>query len=100
MRRNAHLYVMRNEHGHLKLGHSVNPLQRSRSLGSPQIVFCSGIIDEVERVEKLAHRLLVLSGKHLKGEWFEASLEDAMHAIEVGVCDLPYPTAGGTLCKS
>ena len=41
------------------------------------------VIEHAERIERLAHRVLALHGKHLRGEWFEATIKDAVVAIEI-----------------
>lgn len=84
MRTNAKIYVMRAEDGTLKLGHSVDPARRSKEVGRVvEIVHETDIIEHVERIERAAHRVLALHGKHLRGEWFEATLDDAINAIEI-----------------
>jgi len=75
---------MRANDGTIKLGHSVCPERRAKQLGVPvDIVHQTDVIELAEKVERLAHRILALYGKHLRGEWFEASLEDAIQAIEI-----------------
>jgi len=84
MRQNAKIYIMRASDGTIKLGHSVCPERRAKELGVPvDIVHQTDVIELAEKVERLAHRILALHGKHLRGEWFEASLEDAIKAIEI-----------------
>lgn len=84
MKTNARIYVMRAEDGSLKLGHSKNPEERAKWIGRPvEIVHQTDVIEQVERIERLAHRVLALHGKHIRGEWFEAKLEDALLAIEI-----------------
>lgn len=86
MKTNAKIYVMRGEDGSLKLGHSKNPATRSKQLGrAVEIVHQTDVLEHAEHIERLAHRVLVLHGKHIKGEWFEASLADAITAIEIAV---------------
>lgn len=84
MKTNAHIYVMRANDGTLKLGHSRNPESRAKQIGRPvEVVHQTDVIEQVERIERLAHRVLALHGRHIKGEWFEATLEQAILAIEV-----------------
>lgn len=84
MKTNARIYIMRAEDGSLKLGHSKNPEERAKWVGKPvEIVHQTDVIEQVERIERLAHRVLALHGKHIRGEWFEARLEDALLAIEI-----------------
>lgn len=83
--RTAQLYVMRR--GDLvKLGVSCNPERRRREIGSDvELLFVSRPVDDADRVERLAHRVLVLHASHERGEWFRASLSDAKRAIKVAI---------------
>lgn len=84
LKTNAKIYVMQAEDGTLKLGHSVNPLVRSKRLGVvASVVHETDVVVHAEKIERLAHRVLALHGKHLRGEWFEATVEDAIKAIEI-----------------
>ena len=85
MKTNAKVYVMRGDDGRLKVGHSRDPDRRSKELGGIEILHTTPTLEQAERIERLAHRLLALSGKHVRGEWFEANLEDAIAAIETAV---------------
>jgi hypothetical protein len=72
--------------GRIKLGHSVNPAARSKQMPrAVTVVHETDVIEQAERVERLAHRILALHGTHLRGEWFEASIDDALHAIEIAI---------------
>ncbi len=79
----ARVYVMQGDGGTLKVGVSNAPLRRLREVTS-----AVGLIYETEplqdpfKVEELAHRILIKSGKHISGEWFAASPEDAIEAIK------------------
>lgn len=84
MKTNAKIYVMKAHDGTIKLGHSVDPIRRSRQIGKMvSVVHQTDIIEHVEKIERLAHRVLALHGKHLRGEWFEARIEDAILAIDI-----------------
>ena len=84
--RKAMLYVMQAPNGDVKVGFSNNPEQRRRSLGADvALVHTTDVIADARRVETLAHRLLVLNGKPIRGEWFEASLEAAISAVELAI---------------
>jgi len=84
MRQNAKIYVMQDSNGTIKLGHSKSPERRAKELGVPvTIVHQTDVVEFAEKIERLAHRVLALHGKHLRGEWFEASLQDAVQAIEI-----------------
>lgn len=86
MKTNARIYIMVDNEGRIKLGHSVNPTARSKQMPRPvTLVHETDVIEQAERVERLAHRILALHGTHLRGEWFEASLEDALQAIEIAI---------------
>ena len=86
MKTNARIYIMVDNEGRIKLGHSVNPMARSKQMPRPvTLVHETDVIEQAERVERLAHRILALHGTHLRGEWFEASLEDALQAIEIAI---------------
>lgn len=75
---------MQASNGTIKLGHSKSPERRAKELGVPvTIVHQTDVIEFAEKIERLAHRVLALHGKHLRGEWFEASLQDAVQAIEI-----------------
>lgn len=84
MKTNAKIYVMQADDGTLKLGHSKSPATRAKQLGRRvTIVHETDVIEHAEQIERLAHRVLALHGKHLRGEWFEAKLADAITAIEI-----------------
>lgn len=84
MKTNAKIYVMQADDGTLKLGHSKSPATRAKQLGRRvAIVHETDVLEHAEQIERLAHRVLALHGKHLRGEWFEADLSDAIKAIEI-----------------
>jgi hypothetical protein len=86
MRRNARVYVMASSDGMVKIGHSRRPASRRREFGpSVSLVHQTDVLDEAERIERLAHRVLALHGRHVRGEWFEATISDAVKAIEIAV---------------
>ena len=82
---NAKIYVMADDEGRLKVGHSREPQQRIKTLRryypSIRLLSETEVKEQAERIERTAHRLLALDGKHIKDEWFRASLEDALAAI-------------------
>ena len=83
MKKNANIYVM-TDGTSLKVGHSIAPQARAKQIGRPvDILHLTDIIVEAEAVERTAHRLLKISGKHVRGEWFSASLEEAVEAINL-----------------
>lgn len=85
MRQNAQVYILQAEDGTIKVGHSVNPEKRMHQLGRSglKVVHASGMIVDAEKVERAAHKLLKLAGKHVRGEWFSASIQEALDAIDV-----------------
>jgi len=85
MRTNAKLYVMRRGDGVLKLGHSQDPAFRKKQLGGPdlELVHETDFITHAERAERLAHK--VLANKRIRGEWFKATLEQALEAIQIAI---------------
>lgn len=82
MKRDAYVYVMKHADNLVKVGHSKKPEFRMKIVGGTDLLFTSELIDEVERVERTAHRLLKLSGKHVRGEYFRVSVHEAIAAIE------------------
>jgi hypothetical protein len=86
VRTNARIYIMQAEDGTIKLGHSNNPERRAKQIGRPvAIVHTTDVLEHVERIERLAHRVLALHGRHIRGEWFDATIESALTAIEIAV---------------
>lgn len=80
----ACIYVLQDITGRIKLGISKHPIRRSRNFGpGVELVATTDMFDEAPVVEKLAHRVLALHGKHLRGEWFLATVDDALKAIEI-----------------
>jgi hypothetical protein len=100
MKTNAKIYVMQAEDGTIKLGHSVDPDRRATQLGRHvEVVHATDVIEHVERIERLAHRVLALHGRHIRGEWFEATITDAILAIEIATrqAEQQELMLGGTL---
>ncbi|MBO6755503.1 MAG: GIY-YIG nuclease family protein [Roseibium sp.] len=64
-----------------KVGFSDNPNRRSRTLGGVPVLYQSDWSSNAEQVEKAAHEILRLSGKHVKKELFSVALPDAIEAI-------------------
>ena len=78
-------YVIRATTGEVKVGRSTQPERRLRELRcyhgpDIQLVHKSNLTIHAERIEKLAHKLLTLS--HVHHEWFTATVEEAVEAIE------------------
>jgi hypothetical protein len=78
---NARIYVMRGQHG-LKIGHSGDPQRRLEQVGADAIEHETDVLEHAQLIEHTAHRLLRLAGKHVRGEWFSATLHEAVDAIE------------------
>lgn len=75
---------MQAEDGTIKLGHSKDPDKRSREVGKPvEVAHVTEVLGQAERIERLAHRVLALQAEHVGGEWFLATLEEAVEAIAV-----------------
>lgn len=86
MRRSAKVYVMRDGDGYHKVGHSRDPNLRRRGISrSVELVYSTGVLDEAERVEYIAHKILKREGRHIEGEWFSASLDEAIAAINEAI---------------
>jgi hypothetical protein len=81
VRTNARIYVMRGQHG-LKIGHSGDPQRRLEQIGADAIEHETDVLEHAQLIEHTAHRLLRLAGKHVRGEWFSATLHEAVDAIE------------------
>ena len=81
----ASIYVLQDGFGRVKLGISANPKRRSTQYGPTVMLAHSRVMDQARKIEKLAHRVLALHGKHVRGEWFEASVSDAIEAIDIAV---------------
>ena len=92
MKTHAHIYVLQAPNGIIKLGHAKNVETRVKGLPSHQrrsvsIAHVTPKIDAAERVERMANKLLALDRKRLRrnGEWFVASVSDAVASIEWAV---------------
>ena len=85
MRTNARIYVMQADDGTIKLGHSKDPERGRKELDVPvTIVHQTDVVEQAERIERLAHRVLALHGGHIRGEWFKATIDAAISAIDIG----------------
>lgn len=98
----AAVYVMDDDvYDRRKVGHSMEPPQRAIDLSWKRkplkIVHTSNVSAQACKVEKTAHRLLTLAGKHIDAEWFSASIDECIEAIEraerivAGLEPLPPP---------
>ena len=79
------VYVMDAPDGAVKVGFSNDPSRRLKELrdgGSVNVLHTTRDYDNAFRVERAAHRLLDLAGRRIKGELFQATLEEAIAAIE------------------
>ena len=87
MNHRAKLYVMVEQGGLVKVGFSKNPRRRMkepdirRRWRNVQLVHETSAQDDALEIERLAHRILVLSAKNIQGEWFSATVEQAISAI-------------------
>lgn len=84
MKQNAKVYVMQDAGGSIKIGHSTTPSKRAKEVGrSVRVVFESPMLEHAEKIERLAHRVLALQGSHIRGEWFGATVGEAISAIKI-----------------
>ncbi len=100
MRQNAKVYVFEASDGTVKVGHSRAPERRVTQVSREKLrlAYVSELLVEAERVERLAHRLLAMAGKRLRGEWFSVSAHEAIEAIDrsLRICEglEPAPVVG------
>ena len=81
-RPSTHIYVIEGD-DRVKVGRSHDPKLRLKAIvGGKQLLHTTEVLFECDQVEKTAHRLLAMAGKHIRCEWFRASLKDAVEAIE------------------
>ena len=71
--------------GHIKIGSTYNdPALRVRQIGRDcRLAYASAVMDGARKVERRAHRVLSLSGEHVHGEWFLASVQQGIEAIRL-----------------
>jgi len=87
----ARLYVAQDEGGQIKLGLSRDPIMRVRNLCAERqckvelLYETDELFDNAWQIEQLAHRVLGLHGRHIRGEWFESSKEFAVQAINMAI---------------
>jgi hypothetical protein len=80
---------MRAPDGAIKLGYSADPIRRRDEIANQigedglELLYQTKPIERVEETERLAHRMLALLGKHIRTEWFEATLDQAHKAIRI-----------------
>jgi hypothetical protein len=76
---------MVDEAGRRKIGHSNKPSRRRMEIAGRRkllrVVHTSVYSPVANKIEKTAHRLLKLAGKHVEYEWFSASLDECIEAI-------------------
>lgn len=85
MHKTARVYIMEAEDGSLKVGHSARPelrLKEIKERGPLRIVHLCDESDNADRIERLAHKLLALAGRRIKGEWFAATIEECAASID------------------
>jgi len=83
MRANAKIYILHGDNGLVKVGHSTRVEKRIKEIrGVAGIAHLTEIKANAELIERTAHRLLKLAGKHVKDEWFSATVAEALEAIE------------------
>ncbi len=87
----ARIYVMENDDGLVKLGRSLDPDKRRRTLESGtgrnvHLCHTTPLRDDSSYVEAAAHR--ILADKRKAGEWFDVTVDDAVQAIEAAIRDV------------
>lgn len=86
MRTFAKVYVITADDGTVKVGNSTDPARRAREIGrGSKVAYETVVIEHAELVERRAHKILALSGGHLRGEWFKAKVSHAVDAIDKAV---------------
>lgn len=84
----SYIYVLESGSGHLKVGFSRSPENRLRSISTNhphplRLAHSKQVPDKARVAERLAHA--ILGGKRCKGEWFTATLAEAVDAIDRAV---------------
>lgn len=75
------VYVLEGISGRIKIGSSANPDRRATLLGA-DVRYVTQNTDDAHKIEKTAHALLKIDGKHFKGEWFSVSVDDAIAVVK------------------
>lgn len=76
------VYIARDSDGLVKVGFSKRPSIRMFDLRA-ELQYATDTFPNALRIEKLAHKLLSVSAKRIaSSEWFEATLEEAIEAVE------------------
>lgn len=93
-----YVYVIKGEHGRVKIGSSINPEKRCAELqtGSPVrlwIEHTAAILGSALPVELEAHAML--DRYRLNGEWFAVSVEVAVATIAAAAHGLRIPISSG-----
>jgi DNA-binding XRE family transcriptional regulator len=87
----SNVYVLKSDHGLVKVGISKNPEKRAKDLRSHSgLVIDLAYARELENagsVERAAH--IILDAKRRNGEWFDVTVEEAISAIDLAVEGLP-----------
>lgn len=83
MTKSGYVYVMRGADGLVKVGYSNKPERRAKQVGNViEIAHTSAFLEDAETIERGAHKLLRLAGRHIRAEWFSATVKEAIGAIE------------------
>ena len=90
-----HVYILQRPDGLVKIGRSINPVRRIRSLEtqggfSAEKTWVSQPVDDAGFVERTVHGLL--SDKRGIGEWFDCEFNDAVSSAESTVSTVAKPT--------
>lgn len=87
-RKTAHVYVFDGRDGTVKVGNSIRPEARIKEVGRGAnlvLAYKSDLLDDAEYIERAAHGILRLAKKHVKDEWFFASVAEARSAISTAI---------------
>lgn len=81
--RPGRVYVVLVRDGVHKIGYSVNPGQRAKSVSKthPVVLYHSALSERPRRIEMLAHWILKNAGKHVEKELFAATLDECIAAV-------------------
>lgn len=78
------IYVAQSPDGNVKVGITTNLMTRRYSLGAGvKIIRVLDDVPDASNVEFLAHRILASDGCHVRGEWFKATIDRALYAIDL-----------------
>lgn len=89
----GYVYVM-TQGPKVKIGKSADPYQRSLQLNA-KLAYQSEYRGDALSVEKLAHRVMALGSRALGFEWYQASFDDAVAAINIAIAQTDQRRVAG-----